>query len=124
MARNRMIKLEFFSDKKLSMVSIEARYTFIGMWPFADDYGVVKANKKWLLANIFEEDNNTGADQLSSWLEELEGIGVIIRYTSDDKDYYFIKNWSKHQKVDKPSSRRNPEPPPEILSNDSRECRE
>jgi len=57
MARIRTIKPEFWDDEKLSLVSRDARLTFIGMWTFSDDYGVVKGASVWLKSKIFPYDN-------------------------------------------------------------------
>jgi predicted DNA binding CopG/RHH family protein len=55
------------------------------------------------------------------WLNELEKLKRIISFTASNEQYYFIPGFAKHQKVDHPSKQRNPEPPPEILANDSRD---
>jgi len=53
MPRIRTVKPEFFDDEKLGTVSRDARLIFIGLLIFADDYGVVKGNSRWLKARIF-----------------------------------------------------------------------
>lgn len=124
MARGRWIKPEFCSDKKLAAVSRDARLLFIGMWMFSDDYGVIKAKPSWIQANVFEEDDTAELPLIKKWLIELEKIGAIIKFTADGKEYYFIRTFLDHQKVDKPSKTRNPEPPSDILDNVSRDSSE
>ena len=112
MARNRMIKPEAFSDAKLSSVSRDARYTFIGMWVFSDDFGVVKGNVRWLISQVYEEDETVTQELMQAWLSELVDKQFLIPFESDGKKYYHIRNWHKHQKVDHPSEKhRNPKPP-------------
>lgn len=125
MARNRMIKPEAFSDAKLSSVSRDARYTFIGMWVFSDDFGVVKGNIRWLISQVYEEDETVTQELMESWLADLVDKHFLIPFEADGKQYYYIKSWKKHQKVDHPSQKhRNPEPPSDILKKLSRDSHE
>ena len=39
MPRIRLIKPELFTDERVVSLSIEARYLFVGLLPFADDMG-------------------------------------------------------------------------------------
>ena len=120
-----MIKPEAFSDAKLSSVSRDARYTFIGLWVFSDDFGVIKGNVRWLLSQVYEEDETVTLDMMKTWLSELVKNKFLIPFEADGKKYYFIKSWKRHQKVDHPSQKhRNPEPPANILDKLSRESRE
>ncbi len=113
MARTRMIKPEFWSDEKLSKISRDARLTFIGMWNLSDDYGVSKGHPAWLKNNIFPYDDIKLSD-FQKWLKELEAICTIIPFTSSGEQYYFIKNFSKHQTINRPSQAKNPSPPNEL----------
>lgn len=113
MARIRMIKPEFWDDEKLSSVSRDARLTFIGMWNNADDYAVVKGHHLWLKNNIFPYDEIKQSD-FQKWLCELENIRVIIPFESDGEKYYYIKNFLKHQTINRPSQVKNPTPPDNI----------
>lgn len=124
MARNRMIKPEFCADKVLARVSRDARLLFIGMWMFSDDYGVIKAKPSWIQANVFEEDDTAELNLVKKWLNELERIRAIIKFLANGKEYYFIRTFLIHQKVDKPSKTRNPEPPDDILDTENRESSE
>jgi hypothetical protein len=118
MARNRIIKPEFWGDRKISLLSLPARLLFIGMWNFADDYGVIKYNINWLIANIFENDA-IEPKMMQGWVDELISQNVLVPFEAESLKYLYIRNWKRHQKVDKPSPRRNPEPPRELMPNDS-----
>lgn len=95
MARTRMVKPEFFTDKKLSGVSIPARLLFVGLWTLADRSGRLVDAPNLIGGSIFPYDNQIKADKL---LAELETIGVIERYGVDGELYIQIKNFTKHQK--------------------------
>lgn len=107
MARNRMIKVEFWSDEKIGNLSFEARLLFIGMWTFADDEGKINGNPSYLKSNIFPYD---GLD-INLFLKELEDNLLICGYLVRKNSYYFIHNFLKHQKIDKPNKNNlNPNP--------------
>ena len=115
MARSRMIRPEFFDDEKLSECSVRARLLFIALWVNSDDYGVVKGNPKWLRAQAFPYDDVTSKD-IQEDLESLERCHCILPFSVSDEKFYYIRNWNKYQKVNRPSkSSRNPEPPQEIF---------
>lgn len=114
MARNRMIKPEFWSDAKIGKLSLGARLLFIGIWNFADDYGVISASPRRLLGEVFENDESVSLDNISEWIEELVGSGRLVRFNADEKVWLYVKRWKEHQKVDSPSQRRNPSPPKDL----------
>ena len=98
MPRIRTIKPEFWHDSKILRISIPARLFFIGLWNFADDNGVVEADPLQLRAQIFPcDDVDVGAP-----LDELEGVGLIQRFGSDGKQYAWVRNFRRHQKIDRP----------------------
>jgi hypothetical protein len=106
MARNRMVKPEFFTSLHLSKISIDANYLFIGLWVFGDDYGVYPYSNRAILGDIYRYRYDVTDNDIEQLIKELIDIGVIIMYNYNDKNYLIILNWNEHQKVDKPSSRR------------------
>lgn len=114
MARNRMIKPDFWDDEKLALISKPSRLVFIGMWNFSDDYGVVKGNSIWLKNHIFPYENNSMKD-FNGWIDELKNKGLIFLFQQSDENYFYIKNFTKHQTINRPSKQRNPEPPHYII---------
>ena len=114
MARSRMIKPEFWDDEKLSKVSRDARLIFIGLWNHSDDYGVVKGNAVWLKNHILPYEDSLSIQKFSGWLSELEKGGWIIKFDADGESFYFIRNFLRHQSINRPSKQRNPIPPDNI----------
>ena len=53
MARNRMIKPEFWEDEKVAKLSFEARLLFLGLLNFADDKGYIRNKPIIIKAKIF-----------------------------------------------------------------------
>ena len=115
MARTRTIKPEFWDDEKLATVSRDARLTFIGIWTNSDDYGVVKGHPAWLKNTIFPYDDIRIAD-FQKWLKELESLCCIIQFENNGEKYYHIKNFAKHQTINRPSQAKNPSPPDSIIN--------
>ena len=120
MARSRMIRPEFWDDEKLStQASMSARLIFIGLWNHSDDYGVVKGNPIWLKNHILPYNDSLNAHGVLSehsvsietfygWLLELEKIDCIIPFNVKDENYYYIRTFTTHQKINRPSKQRNP----------------
>ena len=115
MARNRMIKVEFWSDEKLAVsCSRDARLLYIGMWNYSDDYAVIKGHPVWLKSQIFPYDNLTIL-KFEELLEELKKLKRIIPFQASGEQYFYIVNFLEHQKINNPSQRVNPKPPQGLL---------
>lgn len=110
MARQRMVKPEFFDSESLGACSITARLAFIGLWVTGDDYGNQKAQASRLKLKIFPYDNMTEGEFIDL-LCELEQAGCVKGYVVDDERYINIPNFSTYQTVRKPSKSSIPEPP-------------
>lgn len=117
MARSRMIKPEFFNDEKLAILSRDSRMLFVGMWVMGDDYGVVKGHNRWLQSQVFPYEA-IPHETFDGWLKELEQAGLVVRFEHSGEQFIYICNFTKHQKVDRPSKSRNPSPPDELLAGD------
>jgi hypothetical protein len=94
MARNRMIKPEFWSSEQVVECSTTARLLFIGLWNFSDDAGNHPASLRRMKLEIFPGDEFT-LDQIGKWLAELISVGLVEVFTH-------ITGWH-HQRIEKPS---------------------
>jgi len=121
MARIRTIKPEFPQSESMGRVSRDARLLFILLWTLCDDAGRSRGGARLLKGLLFPYDELT-LDEIDSWLAELEAEGCIQQYDADGSRYLAICNWLNHQKIDKPSRSRIPEPreSSRILSTPSR----
>ncbi len=125
MARIRTIKPEFPQSESMGRVSREARLLFILLWTLCDDAGRSRGDARLLKGLLYPYDEVT-FKQIEAWLAELEREGCLVRYSSEGSRYLAIRNWLTHQKIDKPSKSKFPEPP-ETVENpreDSRDTRE
>ncbi len=115
MARIRTIKPEFWTDEKILQISRDARLFFIALWNFADDNGVVEYKPLQLKALIFPLDQDIGPEEIKALVAELEKVGLVITYEVEGEPYLWIKNFTKHQKVDRPRKSSLPLPIKEYL---------
>jgi hypothetical protein len=104
MARTRTVKPEFWTDRRIGECSVNARLLFIATWNFADDEGGLDRSAKQLKAQAFPYDNI----DCEPFIQELLDEGLLIEYEVDGNKYLHIKNFRKHQRIDKPQKARIP----------------
>lgn len=109
MARQRMIKPEFFDSESLGACSIAARLAFIGLWVEADDYGRMKLQPKRLMKRIFPYDR-INLSKFIGYLAELERVGCIRTYEVDGEEYICVPNFNVYQTINRPSKSIIPAP--------------
>jgi uncharacterized phage protein (TIGR02220 family) len=109
-----MIKPSFWEDEKLATISRDARLTYIGMWNFSDDYGVVKGHYNWLKNTLYPYECDLTIDLFSTWLKELKSLKRIVPFSVNSERYYFLPKFIEHQTINRPSKHRYPTPPEEI----------
>lgn len=105
MARNRMIKPEFWSSETLVKVSRDSRLLFIGIWNFCDDYGFCLNNTRQILGNVFPYDETVKDSNIKTWINELVKEKLLIPVDYNSKKLLFVKSWGQHQKVQHKSKR-------------------
>lgn len=102
MARIRTIKPEFWASEQVMDCKPVTRLLFIGLWNFVDDFGRAPVAPRTIKAQVMPGDACSGAD-VQDMLEELCAVGLIRFYVADDKTFFEITGWAKHQKIDNPS---------------------
>jgi hypothetical protein len=107
MARIRTIKPEFPQSESMGRVSRDARLCFIQLWTLADDEGRLRGNSRMLASLLFPYDDDAPA-LIDGWLSELEAQASIRRYQIEGTSYVQVTEWTKHQKIDKPSPSKIP----------------
>lgn len=101
------MKPEFWTDEKVVELSAWGRLLAIGLLNFADDYGRMVKSEKRIKMQIFPADSVS----VQALLTELEQAGFIYFYTVKSVEYLQIRNFTKHQRVNRPSH--SPIPAPE-----------
>ena len=108
MARQRMIKPEFFDSDSLAECSVPARLAFIGLMVYADDNGNLKLSIGRLRSNIYDDEYTD--DEFLAMLAELEAVDCIRLYKVGDKAYVTITNFGVYQTINRPSKTTIPQP--------------
>lgn len=111
MARIRTIKPEFWEDEKIGSLSHGARLLFLCCLNLSDDEGILRWNAFYLASNAFMYDE-IKAETIDKWMNELVDNELIYVYQAGSlrQRYGYIKNFSKHQKVDRPQPSKFPSP--------------
>ncbi|MDE7599646.1 DnaT-like ssDNA-binding domain-containing protein [Enterobacter asburiae] len=104
MARIRTIKPEFWLNEELSLISETACLLAIGLMNYSDDEGFFNANPLLIKAAVFPIRETSRS--IPVLLQELSYCGFIELFseqnsTSPGKLYGRIKNFTKHQVVNK-----------------------
>jgi hypothetical protein len=105
--RIRTVKPEWLEDELLALASPEARVLSIGLMLLADDHGNGRANPTLLAGQVFP---GKPLELAAGALVELRGIRFVSLYEVDGQTYFTIRNWDKHQRVDKRGKNRVPLP--------------
>jgi hypothetical protein len=120
MARNRLIKKEFFRDEKVGSLPLGARLLFVSMWIQADDSGNALADPRLMRAEAFPFDNEISVANVEEWTVLLEKLGMVRRYEVSEQRYLNICKFKKHQVINRPSAFRHPRmSTPKLLSESS-----
>lgn len=106
MGRIRSIKPEFSESESLSRVSRDARLLFVLLWTIVDDSGRQRGGSRYLASKLYPHEDVF--DMIDEWLDELERESCVRRYVFDNSTYIEVTNWSKHQRIDKPSASKFP----------------
>lgn len=108
--RIRTIKPEWLDDERIVCASPEARVLSIALILLADDHGRGRASPTVLAGRVFPGAENP-RETLAKALGELASLSFVVLYEVDGQSYFAIRNWEKHQRVDRPGRPQVPPPP-------------
>jgi len=113
--RIRTIKPDFWHSQKIARLSKDDRLLFIGLWNLADDAGILEDRYQLIAAELFpydlEADPHATYMSVQGGLTELAKLRLLIRYEKNEKSYLFIPGWDEHQRINRPSASKLPQPP-------------
>jgi hypothetical protein len=81
---------------------------FIGLWSFADDEGRMEYQPARVRMQIFPCGSVTLA-KVREFIGELSEHSLIRTYTVDGKEFLDIPNFTKHQKINRPTTSKLPD---------------
>ena len=102
MARIRSIKPEAFTSETLAALPVLVRWTFAGLWTYADDDGRGRSNVGLIKAAVWPLDDDVTPVAIGGFLDQLEEARLICRYEVDGKAYLHVVNFSEHQHPNRP----------------------
>jgi len=106
MARIRSIKPDFWTDSKTGPLSELAKCLFIGILNHADDCGVIEYNPtEWGIKIFPYHSRSTHGALTEDSMREILPLGLITVFSLSENDsvYCYIKNFAKHQVINRPS---------------------
>lgn len=107
MARIRTIKPDAFTSDSLSSVPRGTRWTFAGLWTYADDKGRARDDVRLIKAALYPLDDAVTLADVAHDLDLLAGIGGICRYIVAGRGYLHMPKWH-HQKINRPTPAKSP----------------
>lgn len=111
MARIRSIHYNACKSEKLQAASAEAERCFWRLLPHCDDEGRAEDDPRLLRAAMFPLWEELRSALVDRWLDELDLIGLIVRYEVDGKRYLQVAQWGDYQKPNRPIASKLPPPP-------------
>jgi transposase-like protein len=113
--RIRSVKPEFWKDEKMpkrlpGTRGRDARLLSIALWNFCEDHGVMRGHPAYVKGEVFPYDDDLTAQDVEELLFLLEANGSIVRFEREGQTYLWVRNFKKHQRIDKPSKTSLPEP--------------
>lgn len=102
-----MIDPRIWESEQFSRLSLFERQLYIGLISHADDEGRLRDHPVWIRSAIFPYDDFTVED-VSKALSNVQRVGLILRYRTDEWAIIQHPKWSKYQRVDKPQSSKYP----------------
>jgi hypothetical protein len=115
MARNRLIKKEFFRDPKIGALPFGCRLLFQALWIAADDTGHAVGDPRLIKGEAFPYDNDVTWETVADWLGRLADSRMVVLYEVAEQKYLHIVNFLRHQTINKPSKFEYPKPVPVAL---------
>ena len=101
--RRRMLNPDFFTDPDIvANFDFAGRLFYQGLWCLADDSGCFELNTLLLKMKIFPGDDMP-LDKIQGYIDRLIELGKIVPYQANKKEYAWLKNFHKHQKLERPS---------------------
>lgn len=111
MPRIRTLKPEAPQHRKIGRLSIHARWLWVVMITQADDQGRLVADAQQLRLWAFGYDLEVTNEAVDLWLEEVAKTGLVRLYTVKHVRYCVFDSWRDHQRIDRPTPSKLPDPP-------------
>lgn len=102
MPRIRSIHYDACKSEKLQAASAEAERCYWRLLPFCDDEGRAEDDPRSLRSQMFQvAEPPLPAVVVDGWLDELDTLGLIVRYEVAGCRYLAVTRWGDYQKPQK-----------------------
>jgi hypothetical protein len=120
MARDRILPSDFWTTEAVIDCAMMSRLLLIGLWNFADDFGVQPLRPRTIRMQVFPGDAIDN-DAVLMMIEELAAHDLVRIYQVDGMEYLAVVDWEQFQRVGKRARRRYPpaEPSSSTMANQS-----
>jgi hypothetical protein len=108
--RIRSIHPDACDSEKLSTLSDSAERTFFRLLTHTDDEGRGEDRPKLLAAKLYPLHDGKDAGTVDADLDELQGVGLLVRYSVSGKRYYAIPTFRDWQNPRHPTASKLPSP--------------
>ena len=100
MARIRSVKPEFWSDEDLADLPRDARLLYIGLWNLSDEHCRLRGDPRYVKGQLFPYDDDLSAAGVEILLNALVVAKKVVRYRVAGKQYLYLPNLGKHQRLE------------------------
>jgi hypothetical protein len=119
MARIRSLKPEIYQSSEVMDCKRDTRHLFIGCITQADDEGRGIVDPRKFKACVFPGDEDITSANVLGMFQELDKNKLIWLYTdSNHRLIYALREWKRHQRIDKPRASALEPPPRQGLVDD------
>jgi len=110
MARDRKLPCDFWTWEAVIDCAAMTRLLFLGLWNFADSFGVLPLRPRTIRLQVFPGDplDDTA---VRAMIDELVTRGLVRIYGVDEAEYLEVVDWRQIQRVGKRARRRYPGDP-------------
>jgi len=96
--RTRNNRPEFWDQRRyLPSVNDGPRLLWLGMQPFADDYGVIVNNPRTILGDVFPYDHEKTESMIAGWITNLEFAELVMCFQYEETSYLAFTTWEVDQ---------------------------
>lgn len=113
MPRIRSIKPDFFKSRSVKKLTDREKLVWIGLWPYADDYGRLLDEPAMIAGELWAVGLNE--KRMNDTLQGLHRAGRITRYQVNGEGFIQVTGW-EHQKISHPTDSNIPPIPVESHS--------
>ena len=104
-----MIDPSIWGSEDFGKLSLTAMILFMGLFSNADDEGKGRSNPAYLRSVIFPYKENMRSTDIEKALLEISTNMSVIFYSYNGNSYYWLYNWKKFQKIDRPTPSKLPD---------------